>query len=60
MYADHIVLMAELNKNQRIVYEFGRACDRMSLKIGVDKSKTLVARKVQRGSIEKVKGVGRD
>ena len=51
--SDDAILVA--GSREDIIDENGMACDRMSLKICVDKSIVLVVRKVQRTSIEKVK-----
>ena len=49
-------MLAETREHlQYIVNEFERACDRMGLKISVEKNKVLVVRKNQRGSCEKIR-----
>ena len=40
------------------MHKFGRAWDRMSLKINVDKNKVLVVWRDQTANIDKVKGSG--
>ena len=59
LHANDTVFSAESREDlQYIVNEFGRMCDRMKLKITVDKSKVLVVKEDQRAKKMKENGDG--
>ena len=60
LYADDTAMKGESREDlQHIVYASGKECDKMSLKLNIDKSSVLVFSKEQRMNIEKVKVNGK-